>query len=433
MPDPDLLSRLGSIRLIASDLDGTLLDPQAHLSGPTLAAIAAALSDDLQVIAATGRQVPHLPTDFPDSGIRYIVASNGAICVDLRSGEILFEELLAAETVAAVIDYLSRELPDACFSAVRDHGRHHVVGPGYVDLLKPADRPYWQHLRPATHAELAAEPTLKVTVRHPVLSADELLAVMQRSGLSGFHATTSGAPFLEIAGEGVTKATGLARFCEHFDFEPSTVLAMGDAKNDVEMLRWAGVGIAMGNAVPETKAVADWVTADNSHDGAAQAIQAARTATGADEGRALTRWAAAAAERALAPFPELFGDHRISGAIQAAQAWSEGTGTAQTSQDAAIEAQQVARELNETGHTARATAVQAAVLAAASLGDSRLAQQAAGTALDALALNSAPCELEHNTSAERFRQWETLPAPVQLLTPQPAPPAAAACAVEAGD
>lgn len=432
-PDPALLTRLRSIRLIASDLDGTLLHPKAKLDDSTAAAIAAALAADLQVIANTGRQLTHLPDEIPASGIQYAIVSNGAICADLHTGDILFEELLEAATVAAVLDYFAEHVPGACFSAVRDHGHHHDVEAGYLDLLEPGDRPYWQHLQTVPRADLATQPTLKLTVRHPSMSADDLLAVIEQSGLNGFHATTSGAPFLEIAGAGVTKATGLARFCEHFDFEPAVVMALGDAKNDVEVLRWAGVGIAMGNAVPEAKAVADWVTADNLHDGAAQAIQAARAATEPDLGPELTQWATAAASRALAPFADLAADPRVKAALFAAQSWADGSGTAAQSQDAAVEAQLAARDLNEQGYTARASAVQAAALAAASAGDPQLAQQAAATALEALALNSAPCELDHNTGAERRQQWETLPAPVQLVSPEPPTPAAAACAVEPND
>ena len=96
---------------------------------------------------------------------------------------------------------------------------------------------------------------------------------MDASGLTGFHATTSGAPFLEIQGDGVTKASGVARLCALLGYEAAEVMAAGDARNDVELLAWAGFGVAMGNAVPEALAAADWTTAHNEDDGLALVIE----------------------------------------------------------------------------------------------------------------------------------------------------------------
>jgi len=103
---------------------------------------------------------------------------------------------------------------------------------------------------------------------------DDMLATLNASGLSGFHGTTSGAPFLEIGGDGVTKAHGVAHLAALLGVKPSQVLAVGDARNDVEMLEWSGVGVAMGNAVAEAIAAADHTTATNEEDGLALVIEA---------------------------------------------------------------------------------------------------------------------------------------------------------------
>lgn len=268
--DPPALDR--DIRLVASDLDGTLLTRQEQLSPRTIGAIEAAVAAGLRVVAATGRQRTQLPAGLATSGVSHAVASNGALAIDLATGDVLFEELLAPSAAGDIVTFLTAELEGVRFSAVRDQGGRHVAEPGYLELLTPRELTFWR-VDAVDLAEIVAEPTLKLTARHPELDADGLLDVLTGSGLGGFHATTSGAPFLEIAGTGVTKATGVARLCALLGVDADGVLAAGDAKNDVELLAWAGIGVAMGNAVPEATAVADWTTATNDADGVALAIE----------------------------------------------------------------------------------------------------------------------------------------------------------------
>ena len=271
---PALPHAARTIRLIASDLDGTLLHQHQDVTPRTAAAIRAAFAAGVVVVAATGRQFPQLPEPVLASGIRYVVASNGAIGVDLADGTILFQDLLAPDVSADIVAHFTAELEGVRFSAVRHGGARHAAELGYLDLVEPAERTQWVELvDPVSLADVVAQPTLKLTVRHPSLTAEDLLDVLDASGLGGFHATTSGAPFLEVQGAGVTKATGLARLCELLGFEAGEVMSAGDARNDVEMLEWAGLGVAMGNAVPEAIAAADWITAPNEEDGLALVIE----------------------------------------------------------------------------------------------------------------------------------------------------------------
>ncbi|MGV8910909.1 MAG: HAD hydrolase family protein [Propionicimonas sp.] len=271
---PGLPRAVHRIKLIATDLDGTLLHLNREVTPRTCAAIRAAFDAGLIVVAATGRQFSQLPESVLASGIRYVVGSNGAIGVDLADGRILFEELLAPQVAADIVAHLTGELEGVRFSAVRDAGARHAAEPGYLDLVNPAERKQWIELiEPVSLAEVVSQPTLKLTVRHPSLTADELLSVLDASGLQGFHATTSGAPFLEVQGPGVTKATGVARLCGLLGVDASEVMSAGDARNDVELLVWAAFGVAMGNAVPEAIAAADWTTARNDEDGLALVIE----------------------------------------------------------------------------------------------------------------------------------------------------------------
>lgn len=266
--------RTHRIRLIASDLDGTLLRDDKTITAHTAATIRAATAAGMFVVAATGRQYPQVPAELVANGVRHIVASNGAIAVEPASRRVLFEELLSPSAIAPIVEFLAAELPRARISAVRDHGLRHAAVPGYAELLSQKERErFWWRLDTEPLEAVVSEPTLKLTVRHPRLDAEQLRTLLAGSGLAGFHATTSGAPFVEIGAAGVTKATGVARLCELLGVAPNEVLAAGDARNDLELLDWAGVGVAVGNADPLTIAAADWVTASNEQDGVALAIQ----------------------------------------------------------------------------------------------------------------------------------------------------------------
>jgi hydroxymethylpyrimidine pyrophosphatase-like HAD family hydrolase len=101
-----------------------------------------------------------------------------------------------------------------------------------------------------------------------------MLEIVGAAGPGECQLTTSGAPFLEIGGAGVNKATGLARLGDLLGVPPAEVAAFGDAGNDVEMISWAGYGVAMGNATDAAKAVADHVTASNDDGGVAAVVEA---------------------------------------------------------------------------------------------------------------------------------------------------------------
>ena len=263
------------VRLIATDLDGTLLRSDKTVGARTVRAFRAAADRGIHLVVATGRQAYRPPVDLADLAVGHLIGANGALCLDLGSGRPLFEHLLSPDAATAVAGYLKSRLPDVRISAARNNGAGYTGEPGYTDLMRPGEKmPSWWTIETASLAEVVGEPTLKLTARHPTLDAEAMHAVLAESGLDGFHATTSGAPFLEVSADGVTKAASLAELCALLDVPQDGVIAFGDARNDVEMLTWAGMGVAMGNASEDTQAAADHVTADNDHDGLAEVIEA---------------------------------------------------------------------------------------------------------------------------------------------------------------
>lgn len=262
-------------RLIATDLDGTLLNDASEVTRRTRAALDAARAAGILVVPVTARQPIGLRAVAAGAGFDgWALCGNGAYAIHLDSGEILFTEEIPPATQHRIAEALSARTPDLLFASVRDAGETFIAQHGYAAVAAHSD-----HKRdPATMGgvpldEVLGEPGLKLVIRHRELSPPEIFEMIGRLGLTGFAATLSGAPFVEIMAEGVTKATGLAQLCAHLDIDRSEVLAFGDAMNDIEMLTWAGRGVAMANAEREVIATADEVTAGNDDDGVALVIE----------------------------------------------------------------------------------------------------------------------------------------------------------------
>jgi hypothetical protein len=117
-------------------------------------------------------------------------------------------------------------------------------------------------------------PAVKMLVRDPALSSDAMVAVLAPVvGSAGDLTFSHSGGLVEISAPGVTKATGLAEVAAAVGVSASDVVAFGDMPNDLEMLRWAGHGVAMGNAHPALREVADEVTATNAEDGLALVLE----------------------------------------------------------------------------------------------------------------------------------------------------------------
>ncbi|MDR1237021.1 MAG: Cof-type HAD-IIB family hydrolase [Propionibacteriaceae bacterium] len=263
-----------TIRLISTDLDNTLLTSTKQITDRTFAAIHDAHNAGLVMVVATGRYLASLPEALLETEIDYGVISNGSLGYDFARHEVLFVELVDPKTQAQIVEALSARFPGVIFGATRNISDVFCTDRSYVDMMPERE---WLHDRRkfvfADVATIISEPAIKLIARHRDIHQDVLLAYLNDSGLTGFHASTSGAPFVEIAAAGVTKATGLARICDRLGIQQSEVIAVGDAKNDVEMLQWAGMGVAVENAVPEAKAAADLSIPPSDEDGWARFIE----------------------------------------------------------------------------------------------------------------------------------------------------------------
>ena len=263
------------IRLIATDLDGTLLDSAGAVSPRTRSALDAARDAGIATIPVTARQPIGLRPIAEQAGFTdWALCGNGAYGVHLATGEHLFAEEIPADVQRDLADALLASIPELVFASVRDAGEGFVAQDGYAALAQLSDHkrdPLTMGAVPL--AEVVGTPSLKLVIRHPSVPIAEIYQAVLALSLGGFEATLSGAPFVEVMAEGVTKATGLAHVCTRLGIDRTEVLAFGDALNDLEMLNWAGHGVAVANAIPEVRDAADEITASNADDGVAQVIE----------------------------------------------------------------------------------------------------------------------------------------------------------------
>ena len=270
--DPDKLQRRGPrVRLIACDLDGTLLAPDGRMSARTIAAVRAAHDAGIRVVAATGRSTPSaVPRIRPAVVIDTVVCSNGSLIHDVASGQTTDRFQIDPTHVNRVFAVLTAA--DEGFSLCWET-RH---GNGWD---QPFNEIAFTHEDLGEHPSLPRRPTLwdvttKIMVRHAGFDTPEALSTHIQALLTDpVTVSTSGVQFVEITGEGVDKAFGLNRLCERWSIDPADVVAFGDNHNDAAMLRWAGHGVAMGNATPSARDAADEVTGTNADDAVAGWIE----------------------------------------------------------------------------------------------------------------------------------------------------------------
>jgi Cof subfamily protein (haloacid dehalogenase superfamily) len=260
-------------KLVALDIDGTLL---AWVEGRGTAheevrpavreAVQRAHDAGAHVVLASGRS-PHGMTNVADLlGLHtegrdplWVVASNGAVVFRYPPLEVVHEVTFdARKAVHAVLS----EHPEALV-AVEERG----VG---YRLNKPfPDGELSGEMIVSDIEEMIAEPVSRVIIRDPEATAEDFVATARRLGLHGTNYVVGWTAWLDLSPVGVHKASGVADVCDRLGVDPAEVLAIGDGRNDIELLRWAGRGVAMGQAVEEVRAAADDVTAGVNEDGAA--------------------------------------------------------------------------------------------------------------------------------------------------------------------
>ncbi len=262
--------------LIATDVDGTLLDEDELVTPRTRAAVLAAVDAGTQFVLATGRPPRWIAPVVDALGFAPMaVCANGAVLYDSATDRILSAQTLSVEVLVQLAEVATRVIPGAGLAVERVGRRAHdaatpqfLSSPGYEHAWLNPDN------TEVSIEDVLGAPAVKLLIRKAgALSADMAAALAPHVGIEGDLTYSTNNGLIEVVPLGVSKATGVDEVARPLGITAEDVVAFGDMPNDIPMLLWAGLGVAMGNAHPEAKAAADEVTTPNSDDGLARVLE----------------------------------------------------------------------------------------------------------------------------------------------------------------
>ncbi|MDX6355755.1 MAG: hypothetical protein QOF98_2658 [Streptomyces sp.] len=257
-------------RLVATDLDGTLLRTDGTVSQESRDALAAATAAGAAHIIVTGRSVPWTRQILDDLGYDGLaVCGQGGQLYDAGGHRLLTSVTLDRQVGALALAKIEAEVGPLAIAASRDGLAGEVlIDEGYVY------NPELPVIRMADSGGLWSAPINKIYIQHLGGLGDDALALAAQQVAGDLVGVTmAGEHIVELLPLGLTKATGLSLAARRLGVTAAETIAFGDMPNDIPMFAWAGHGVAMANAHPDLKAVADEVTASNDADGIAVVLR----------------------------------------------------------------------------------------------------------------------------------------------------------------
>ena len=272
-----------NIRAILLDIDGTLTNDQKVITPRTREALLKAQEKGVVLVLASGRTANGLSTYAADLDLAHhngvLVCYNGAKSLNCQTGDVYFEQSLTVEQGKRVLEHMKK----FDVAPVIDHGEYMYVNNCFFTIERDGET--WYILEYEAHSN-----NYKLCEKHDLAAyADWRINKILNAGQPEYlqkHAQEMAAPFegelssmftapwyYEFTPLGVDKVRALKDTFEVLGIDQSEVMSFGDAQNDATMIEWAEVGVAMGNAVDEVKALADYVTLDNNSDGIAYALE----------------------------------------------------------------------------------------------------------------------------------------------------------------
>ena len=263
-------------RLIALDLDGTLNNSKGRITPRTKQTLIQAQEKGAKIVLASGRPLPGLyqnarELEF-DHFDGYLLCFNGARICTWKEKQIIYDQTMSPGMAQLVYDYNRRN----------DYNMVIMSYEGEDVLAEDANAYRVQEEAALNHMNVRVVSSVRDTLRHPVnkllfAAAPDYLADIEMEFKRPFVGQLSiyrSAPFyLEVMATGIDKARSMERLAKHMRIDRNQIIAFGDGYNDLTMIEYAGVGIAMGNAVDELKKKADGITASNDEDGIALALE----------------------------------------------------------------------------------------------------------------------------------------------------------------
>lgn len=256
--------------MICLDVDGTLVNHDGAMSRAVKDSARAVVDAGHEVVISTGRSLGATLPVIQMLGIEngYAVCCNGGVTVRLDSSLEDGYEVIERVTFdpAPALRALREALPTAKYALEDDQGR-------FLSTERFQDASFGVVAKPVSAEEMLEATAVRLVVFSTDATAEEFGEAVGTLGLSGVTYSVGWTAWLDIAAEGVSKASGLEALRSTLGYDLEQTLAVGDGRNDIEMLSWAGRGVAMGQAPDEVKAVADEVAAGVDQDGLAHVLR----------------------------------------------------------------------------------------------------------------------------------------------------------------
>lgn len=269
-----------NVKLIALDMDGTTLNSKGKLSERTISTLKKATDKNIVVSIATGRTLSELDviTKANIDSIKYAICANGACVWDLKQKRSIYTNLLSVESIKRIYDVM------APYNFIMDA---YIDGKAYakrtsIDTLKSFGisnlhiglllngRELVDNLK--AYLLERGKPIEKINIK--LSNPEDTRTVWHLlSEISEIAITTSGFDGIEINNKTSNKADGLLHLAKQLNINVEQIMAIGDSLNDIEMLKFAHISVAMGNADPEIKKISKFITDTNNNDGVAKAIE----------------------------------------------------------------------------------------------------------------------------------------------------------------
>lgn len=270
---------MSKIKLIALDMDGTLLNSKKEISEHTYDVLKKAIEKGIYIVPATGRAINGLPDFFQNLDIKYGIFCNGASCYDLEKKELIakthftIEEAISLLKIGEKYDVCMDVYAGGCgYSEAKylDHFDHYTKDPGIQLLIrstrKRLEEPLEKFLR-RTQTSVEKVNLFFCNLEEREVARQEFLKTDITMPVSALYNN------LELSKLGSSKGNALMQIANYLEIKKEEVMACGDGGNDLSMIEAAGIGVAMENAMPEIKEAADFITTSNNNEGVANAIE----------------------------------------------------------------------------------------------------------------------------------------------------------------
>ena len=266
-------------RIIGFDLDGTLLNSEKHIAEHTREVLTRAVEQGIWILPVTGRPLGGLPkevVEFP--GVQYAITANGARIMETQTGGCLYERLVPVKTAEQIMEIFSD------YDALREV---YYDGKGYAEaeeFSRVGEYMRSPQMAAYVRATRTPVPDILQLIREKGQDTDKVQGVFKideertearkrLEAVEGIEVTGALSNNIEVNAAGVDKGNAILWFADHLGIPHEEVAGFGDGNNDIQLLKKAGVGVAMANATDQVKAVSDYITGTNDEDGVATFIE----------------------------------------------------------------------------------------------------------------------------------------------------------------